>query len=177
MARRVPDNFRWEQYRKLNPLDYDWPSILDFSSTCVDNLAKPHAFLFVGSSVSPIPCDAEVVLNVADDCLMRKDVGVRQHFHIGLSDPATDASARPFVKAVRLVKNLIMRQRIVFLHCMCGVNRSAAVAATAVAAATGEDVIDVLIRMSKQRPEVCPDEAYIILGQWLNGELPHPDTL
>lgn len=177
MARRVPDNFRWESYRSLNPLDYDWPSILDLNSPCVDNLAKPHAFLYVGSSVSPIPQDAEVVLNVAADCPVRKDIGDRQHFQVGLSDPATAASVRPFVKAVSLTRKMIARQRTVFLHCMCGVNRSVSVAAAAAAAAAGEDVIDVLIRMSKQRPEVCPDEAYIILGQWLNGELPHPDTL
>lgn len=177
MGRRVPNNFRWERYRRLNPLDYDWPSILDLSSPCVDNPAKPHAFLCVGSSVSPIPQDTEIVLNVADDCPDRKDIGARRHFHIGLSDPATVASVKPFVKAVRLTRNLIARQRKVFLHCMCGVNRSVSVAATATAAITGEDVIDVLIRMSQQRPEVCPDEAYIILGQWLNGELPHPDTL
>ncbi len=177
MGHRVPDNFKWEQYRRLNPLDYDWPSILDLSSPCADNLAKPHAFLYVGSSVSPIPTDAEVVLNVADDCPRRTDVGARQHFQIGLSDPASVASINQFVKAVRLTKRLIARQRVVFLHCMCGVNRSASVASAAVAATTGEDVIDVLILMSRQRPEVCPDEAYIILGQWLNGELPHPDTL
>jgi len=177
MVRRVPDNFRWEQYRKLNPLDYDWPSILDLDSPCTDSLAKAHPFLFVGSSLSPIPQDADVVLNVADNCPVRNDVGTRQYFHIGLSDPATDASVKPFMKAVNLVSKMIAHQRTVFLHCMCGMNRSVSVAATATAMATGEDVIDVLIRMSKQRPEVRPDEAYVILGQWLNGELPHPDTL
>lgn len=177
MGRRVPSNFRWERYRKLNPLDYDWPSILNIKSPCADNLARPHPFLLVGSSVSPIPSDVAVVLNVADDCPERKDIGARRYFHIGLSDPMTDASVKPFVKAVRLTRNLIASQRLVFLHCMCGVNRSVSVAAAATAAMTGEDVIEVLIRMSWQRSEVCPDEAYIILGQWLNGELPHPDTL
>jgi len=177
MARRVPDSFMWERYKRLNPPDYDWPSILDLSSPCTDSLAKPHASLYVGSSLSPIPQDVEVVVNVAADCPMRKDVGARQHFHIGLSDPATPASIRPFVKAVRLTRNLIAHQRTVFLHCMCGMNRSVSVAAAATALMTGEGVIDVLIRMSKQRPEVYPDEAYIILGRWLNGELPHPDAL
>lgn len=177
MGWRVPDNFKWEQYRKLNPLDYDWASLLDLNSPCTDNLARPHALLRVGSSVSPIPQDTDVVLNVADDCPERKDVGHRQYFHIGLSDPATDASIKPFVKAVRLTGKLMARQRRVFLHCMCGMNRSVSVAATATALLTGEGVIDVLIQMSRQRPEVCPDEAYIILGQWLNGELPHPDAL
>jgi len=177
MARRVPGNFMWERYKRLNPPDYDWPSILDITSPCADSLAKPHASLYVGSSLSPIPNNAAVVVNVAVDCPERKDVGTRQHFHIGLSDPATSASIRPFVKAVRLTKNLITHRRTVFLHCMFGVNRSISVAAAATALTTGEGVIDVLMRMSKQRPEVYPDEAYIILGQWLNGELPHPDAL
>ena len=172
MGWRVPDNFKWEPYKKLNPLDYDWASLLDFSSPCADNLAQPHPFLLVGSSVSPIHQDTDVVLNVADDCPKRKDVGGRQYFHIGLSDPATDASIKLFVKAVRLTRNLILHQRRVFLHCMAGMNRSVSVAAAAVAPLTAESVIDVLIRMSQQRSEVCPDEAYIILGQWLNGELP-----
>jgi len=177
MTRRVPDSFVWEQYKRLNPLDYDWPSILDLSSPCTDNLAQPHALLYVGSSLSYIPQNTDVVVNVAADCPTRRDIGDRQYFHIGLSDPATTASIRPFVKAVRLTKNLISHQRTVFLHCMCGMNRSVSVAAAATALTTGEGVIDVLIRMSKQRPEVYPDEAYIILGQWLNGELPHPDVL
>lgn len=174
---RVPNNFKWEQYMKLNPLHYDWASFLDLSSTCMDNLAEPHAFLCVGSSISPIPQDADVVLNVADNCPERKDVGPRQCFHIGLSDPVTDASTAPFVKAVRLTVKLIARQRRMFLHCMCGINRSVSVAATATAILTGERVVDVLVRMSRQRPEIYPDVAYIILGQWLNGELPHPSTL
>jgi hypothetical protein len=60
---------------------------------------------------------------------------------------------------------------------MSGMNRSISVASTATAIITGETVVEVLIRISRQRPEIWPEEAYIILGQWINEELPHPDTL
>jgi len=168
----IPDNFDWRRYRQLSPAEYDWPMVLGPPGECRDEVASPHPFLFVGSSQSDIPDDAVIVLNVADNCPRRPDVGGRKHIHLPLSDPFAMSSIAMFVEAVRIAVAKATRRRATFVHCMCGMSRSVSIVATAAAMLRGECVIDVLAEMSEQRPEIYPDEAYIILGQWLNEELP-----
>lgn len=168
----VPANFDWQHYHQLNPAEYDWPMVLGPPRECRDAVAQPHPMLSVGSCVADIPQSALAVVNVASECRCRADVGNRRYFHLPLADPFAQSSAGVFARAVRLAVALATHSRHAFVHCMSGMSRSVSVAATAAAMLRGEDVVDMLVEMSEQRPEVYPDEAYIILGQWLNGELP-----
>jgi len=179
VAGRIPDNFDPYQYYKLDPACYDWRLLLNLSGDCCDAVASPHPYIYVGSKTSIIPEIAQIVLNTADDCAMRPDIcsqttrpaRIATYFHIALTDPPSAESPRRFADAVHLVCMIASRSRPIFVHCVSGMNRSISVAATATAILSGTDVVDVLIGMSKQRPEVCPDVSYIIMGQWLNGEL------
>lgn len=168
----IPDNFDWRLYHELNPAEYDWPMVLGPPGECRDRVAEPHPNIRVGSSVTAIPADTDLVINAANDCQKRRDVGDREYMWFPLTDPFSQKSPKLFAKAVRAVVEGVCDSRTIFLHCLCGVNRSVSVAAAAAAIIRDEGVVDVLVEMSEQRPEVYPDEAYIVLGQWLNGELP-----
>jgi len=176
VASRIPVSFDPYEYYKLDPAGYDWRLLLNLSGKCRDAVASPHPCIYVGSEKSVVPEIAEVVLNMADDSAARPESARRParittYFHIALTNPPSTESPRRFTEAVRLVCLLASRSRPVFVHCVYGTSRSVSVAATAAAMLAGADVVDVLIEMSKQRPEVCPDVAYITMGQWLNGEL------
>lgn len=166
--------FDWRKHLLEHPDQYAWGEIWK-QQDGIDETTKIDDDIYLGSSCSKIPPESDVILNVALELENRTDIN---KYHkvllrkVGLPDPGDYCSETLFEKAVMELYSLIVDCRnIVFVHCVCGMNRSVSVVATCCALLNETKVIDEVKKIAELRPQIWPDAYYIIMGQSMNLEL------
>ncbi len=162
----------WEDYYREHETEYNWNRWLKRKDIATDYSANPYPGLFVGSEITKIP-DVNVVVNVANECCGRSDIGSLYQYKIGLqvSEP-NPLGYKNFTSATLLVYSLVKSGCRVFVYCKCGIGRSIAIAATCASKLDGNTtILEKLIDISKSRPYIDPEPSYIAMGQIWNQEI------
>lgn len=164
----------WRKHLLEHPNQYAWGEMWAPQDN-TDETTKIDPYIYLGSCCSKIPPESDAILNVAQELDDRTDIS---EYHrvwlrkVGLPDPGTHCAESLFKNAVMELYSLIVDcQRVVFVHCVSGMNRSVSVVAACSALLNNTKVIDEVKKIAKLRPQIWPDACYIIMGQNINLEL------